>query len=304
MANLPDFQTTATSVFSHCGTDFGGPIDIKTSSLRSSKIIKAYMCISVCLATKAVHIEAVSTLSSDGFLAALDRFTSIRGGVMNIYSDNGPNYIGANKELQAILRDPHFLQTCASKGLTWHFIPPSSPNMGGVWESEIKCAKRLLQRSIGKLTLTFEEFSTILHKISFILNSRPLSPLSDDPEEFEALTPGHFIYGTNAVPLPESEAGEKINFNKRWRLVEQITQNLWKRWSTSYVNTLHLRQCWNKSQPNVQIGDLVIVKEDFTPAYHWPLGRVVEVYPGNDGVVKIKMRNREGKRSISKIAKL
>ncbi len=87
------------------------------------------MAIFVCFVTKAVHIEIVSDMTSDAFLAAFRRFTARRGPCANIYSDNGTTFIGANRFLQ---------EKSAMQGTKWHFIPPTAANFGGLWESAVK----------------------------------------------------------------------------------------------------------------------------------------------------------------------
>lgn len=68
--------------------------------------------------------------------------------------------------------------------IEWHFILPRSPHHGGLWEANIKIVKRHLNKVIGQTILTFEEYVTVLTQIEAVVNSRPLSPLSNNPYDY------------------------------------------------------------------------------------------------------------------------
>ncbi|XP_030765048.1 uncharacterized protein LOC115889242 [Sitophilus oryzae] len=148
---------------------------------------KAYICLFVCMATKALHLELVSDLSSETFLGALLRFISRRGRCNHIYSDCGTNFVGASRELINMLKS-----AAEQEQISWHFNPPSAPHFGGLWEAGIKSVKTHIKRVIGDQLLTYEEFYTLMVQIEAVLNSRPLCPQSSDPNDLSVLTPGHF----------------------------------------------------------------------------------------------------------------
>ncbi|KAL4092498.1 hypothetical protein QTP88_026999 [Uroleucon formosanum] len=130
--------------FATTGIDFAGPVKIKVSTRRNAPSGKAYICVFVCFATKAVHVELVSDLSTDAFIAAFRRFWSRRGYCTTLWSDNGKNFVGANRKLKE-LRDLFSfqehrakVQRCVSEvGINWKFIPVYSPHFGGLWESAV-----------------------------------------------------------------------------------------------------------------------------------------------------------------------
>lgn len=128
-----------------------------------------------------------------------------------MYSDCGTNFVGAAKILEdettkAVRQWKSELHPQFEKLSTkWHFIPPASPHFGGLWEAGVKSTKTHLTKTVGNSSLTFEELSTLLVQIEAILNSRPLCPISDDPETFTALTPSHFLIGSALVAPPEPE---------------------------------------------------------------------------------------------------
>ncbi|XP_075163139.1 uncharacterized protein LOC142235767 [Haematobia irritans] len=269
MGNLPAVRLNASRPFKHSGVDYAGPIMLKNSSLRSTIISKGYICVFVCMVTKALHLEAVSDLTTNAFMAAFRRFVSRRGTCTDIYSDCGTNFVGASKELKILFNRsskslPDDLRHALSLNCTnWHFIPPASPNFGGLWEAGVKSVKHHLKRIVNDRLLNFEELSTLLCQIESCLNSRPLCPLSADPTDFEALTPAHFLIGepTNSVP-EESLLDTSSNRLSRWKNIEKMKQHFWKRWHSEYINRLQARPKWLKEKKNAKIGELVLISDE------------------------------------------
>ncbi|XP_018397776.1 PREDICTED: uncharacterized protein LOC108775824 [Cyphomyrmex costatus] len=296
MGSLPSQRVQVSRPFSVCGVDYGGPLYIREGQRRNTKTIKAYMAVFVCFATKAVHIELASGLSSEAFIFVLKRFMARRGKVSHIYSDNGTNFVGAHSELQEFHRlfneEQHkrrledFLR---SDNITWHFIPPQAPNFGGLWEAAIKSTKTHLKRVIGRTTLSYEEMYTLLIQIEAVLNSRPITALSEDPSnDLSYLTPGHFLIGDviNSLVEPSLEHLGPRRLS-RWQNVEQLRQHFWKRWQSEYLHQLQQRTKWNGPQGEaLATGQLVLVRQLGVPPLQWILGRVTEVHPGSDGVVR------------------
>ncbi|XP_067208465.1 uncharacterized protein [Linepithema humile] len=141
MGNLPSARVTSSRPFDNVGVDYCGPVLIKEGKRRNAKTSKAWICIFICMATKAVYIELVSDLSSEGFLNALKRFMGRRGKPSSIFSDNGTNFVGANRELKELydLFNKEEFQHCimketANNVISWHFIQPHAPHFGGLWE--------------------------------------------------------------------------------------------------------------------------------------------------------------------------
>lgn len=313
MGNLPAVRISAPKrCFLHCGLDYAGPVLVRASGGRGIKARKAYIALFVCLATRAIHLELVSDYSTPAFLDAFSRFCARRGLPNAIYSDNGTTFVGANRELEtayrAALRDPSFQNRTATDDISWHFMPPSAPHFGGMWEAGVKSVKHHLRRVLGAHTLTFEELSTLLCRIEACLNSRPIAPLSDDITDCNALTPGHFLIGSPITVNPE-ESTVALNENRltRWQLIRHVTERLWRLWYTDYVNTLQQRSKWRRAQPSIKIGQLVLLQNATLPPCKWELGRVTQCYPGADGltrVVSVKTASSEYKRPIAKLCLL
>ena len=311
MGQLPAARVTPTRPFKCTGIDYAGPINIRTSKGRGHHAYKGYICLFICMATKAVHIEAVSDMTTQGFLAAFRRFVSRRGHCSDIWSDNGTNFVGASRELKKLFSaeqatlTKELADSLASQGTKWHFIPPYSPNFGGLWEAGIKSIKFHLRRVVGESTLTYEELSTVLTQIEACLNSRPLSRMDDNPDGLDALTPSHFLVGEPLVAVPEYNfESSTVGSLRRWQLTQRMTQQFWRRWSQEYLVMFLNRYKWSQQTPEPCIGNLVLVKEDDLPPSRWLLGRVVAKHPGNDGitrVVSLRTKNAVIKRAISKI---
>lgn len=313
MGNLPETRvSTSTRCFLHCGVDYAGPIHIRTSAGRGFKSHKAYIALFICLAAKAIHLELVKDYSTNAFLNAYSRFCARRGLPQAMYSDNGTTFTGADRELtlayKAAVQDPNFLNTTASDSVEWNFIPPSAPHFGGLWEAGVKSMKHHLRRVVGSHTLTVDEFSTLLCKIEACLNSRPIGPTSDTMDDYECLTPGHFLIGSALAVHPEpSLLNLKENRLSRWQLVQHITERFWKLWQTDYVNTLQQRTKWRKVQSQIKLGQLVLLRNPNLPPCKWELGRVTQCHPGSDDltrVVTVKTAQSEFRRPINKICVL
>lgn len=211
MAPLPAFKVRPPRfAFVHCGLDFAGPIYIKCSERRNASMVKAYICVFVCMVSKATHLELVGDLSSAKFILALRRMMARRGICKDIYCDQGTNFVGASNELPLLLMQAkssvsiEIAKLFEKDGTTFHFVPPSAPNWGGQWESFVKLTKYHLNRMTSHFKFTFEEMTTILSQIEVCLNSRPLCPMTNDPDDCDPLTAGHLIIGTAMNLIPEA----------------------------------------------------------------------------------------------------
>lgn len=310
MGTLPAERLKPNKVFDHVGCDLGGPFYIKASLNRNAKIQKCYMCLFVCFSTKAVHIEVLSDLSADCFLATLDRFVARRGLCSCLHSDNGTNFVAAAKHLKEVCtffneNDGSIADGCASRSIEWKNIPATAASMGGLWEAGIKSAKRHLLRAVGDKALTFEELTTVFCKIEAVMNSRPLCPLSNNPDEFETLSPGHFLIGQSLLAVPEYSL-EDVAMNRlsRWQCLQKISQTFWKKWSDDYLHTLQQRAKWFISPPNIKIGDLVLIKSELIRPLNWVRARVERLHEGPDKIIRVvTLRTQKGivKRPVNKL---
>lgn len=191
-------------------------------------------------------------------------------------------------------------------GTKWSFNPPAAPHMGGKWEAAVKSAKFHLRRVIGDTSLTYEEFTTLLTQIEAVLNSRPLCPLSDDPEDVSPLTPAHFIIGEALTSVPEpSLTSTSENRLSRWQLIQAKLQHFWQRWSSEVLQRNLAISKWRHPSHEIRVGSLVLITDERLPPSRWPLARVTELHPGSDGltrVVTLRTASSTFKRPIAKLA--
>ena len=176
-------------------------------------------------------------------VAALHRFVGRRGLPIRVYSDNATNFTGARGELAKLRELLHNKSGPLTKeverlGMEWVFIPPGSPNFGGLWEAAVKSAKGHMKKIVGKAILTYEELTTLCCDIEAMLNSRPLVAASDDPKDLGVLTPFIFLTGSQSRSLPllgfqklPSDDLVRANDSKRWLHVKNMMADFWKRWS-------------------------------------------------------------------------
>ncbi|XP_039434837.1 uncharacterized protein LOC120416979 [Culex pipiens pallens] len=314
MADLPPERVLPSTPFSKVGVDYCGPFHIVYPHRRAQPI-KSFVAIFVCLVTKAVHLELVADLTTQAFLAALKRFTARRGKPSVIMCDNAKNFVGAQRELEDLRRlfnnqvsQEKIINEAANEEITFKFIPARSPNFGGLWESAVRSFKLLFKRTIGTHNLVYDQMQTLLAQVEAVLNSRPLTPLSSDPSDFEALTPGHFLIHRPLTAIPEPNL-DSVPSNRlsAWQHVQHFMQTLWRKWSQQYLSDLNNRTKWAKQKENVKVGTMVLLKEDNQQPMSWPLGRITHIHPGQDGNVRVvTVRTKDGSynRGISKICVL
>ena len=318
MADLPKERLTPYDrPFTYTGVDFFGPFYVKRG--RSSE--KVYGCLFTCLTSRAVHIEDVSSLESDAFIQALRRFISNRGCPKEIWSDNGTNFVGADKEIRNSIRQ--WNQDDLNKQLIkdgincslcpmfqWKFQPPTASHMNGVWERLIRSVRKTMKAILGNpdALVGLETLRTVFAEVVTILNSRPLTPSSDDPSDPEPLTPNHLLLQQENLALPPGLfVREDLYRRKQWRRAQFLADCFWKRRLREYVPALQQRQKWAREKGNLKVNDLVMLVDENSPRGRWLLGRVIKIYPGHDQRVRVgevKTKNSTLVRPISKLVLL
>ena len=306
MAPLPDVRIRQPlRAFAHVSVDYGGPFI--TVQGRGKRRQKRWLCLFTCLSSRAVHLEMAYGLDTDSFLRCFVRMTSRRGYPLTIVSDRGTNFIGADRELRELVDglDQNRIQDqTVDKGVKWSFNPPLAPHFGGVHEVMIKAAKKAIRAILRNADVNDEELTTAFVGVEALMNSRPLTYQSADPRDATPLTPNHFLHGQmGGVSAPESVDEVEFSPRNRWRRVQELISHFWKRWMKEWLPLLNARQKWTEIKPDLKIGDIVLAISPDCPRAHWPLGRVLEVFPGQDGhvrVAKIQIGQNTVLRPVSK----
>ena len=311
MAPLPASRLTLPlRAFERIGTDFAGPFFTKQG--RGKSRMKRYLCLFTCLATRAVHLKMAYSLDTDSFINAFIRMTARRGTPSYVISDNGTNFVGAEKEIREKIneldQEKIVKKTTQHHKIEWKFNPPSAPHFGGVFESMIKSAKRAIRAILGDAEITDEELHTAICGAEGLLNSRPITYVSSSPDDMVPLTPSHFLVGNLGGQFaPEVSSNEAFNPKKRWRRIQQLISQFWKRWRKEFLPSLNVRGKWFNPKRELTAGDVVLLVEPNAKRGEWPLGRVVETYRGDDDlirVVKIKVGDTDYIRPVHRLCPL
>ncbi|XP_062557684.1 uncharacterized protein LOC134222535 [Armigeres subalbatus] len=197
---------------------------------------------------------------------------------------------------------------CSNEGMQWRFIPPRSPHFGGLWEAAVRSSKHHLLKVLGENPESPEDLITLLTQIEACLNSRPLTAMSDDPNDMEPLTPAHFLIGSSLQAIPDlNYENVPANRLRNMQRMQQKVQLFWRRWRREYLHTLQARTKRWKPPIHVKIGQLVVIQDDNQSPSHWKMGRICELHPGSDGVVRVvTLRTATGllKRAVEKLCLL
>ncbi|XP_067048714.1 uncharacterized protein [Acropora muricata] len=293
MSDLPADRTEQAPPFTYSAVDYFGPWYIK----EGRKEMKRYGVLFTCMYSRAVHLETAASLSTDSFLNAYRRFVGRRGPVRQLRSDQGTNFVGAKNELEATLLEMNHTtiqrellkQNC--DWIDWKMNVPQASHMGGAWERQIRTVRSVLSALLQKhgRQLDDESLRTLMVETEAIVNSRPLSTDDlADPSSVGALTPNHLLTMKSSVVLapPGNFQAADVYSRKRWRRVQPLADEFGHRWKGSFLQSLQSRQKWTAPKRNLEVGDVVILKDVDIPRNCWKLARVTEVHPDQDGYVR------------------
>ncbi len=272
MADLPKERLSFQSPpFTSTGVDYFGPFYVSVRRSTEKRFLFT------CLTTPAVHFEIVPSMDTYRCVMGIERVIARRGAPVIIWSDNGTNFVGAEKELLQFVQWWDQVQICTSmvqKGIRWKFNPPAAPHHGGSCERLVRSSKWVFYAVVGSRRLTDEILSNMFRLVEQILNARPLFPAGADPNDLTALTPNHFLLGRSAISpscIPLTDNG--FNHRKRYVRAQSYANAVWSRWLKEYVPDLKKRTKWNSSAAQkLKSGDLVWVVEATSPRgfIRWP----------------------------------
>ena len=286
MADLPESRFDMSRPYACVGLDYCGPLTVK----KFRKTEKRYILLITCLATRALHLELVSSMDTDGFLMALRRFIARRGRPRVIWSDNGSNLVAGEKELRSCLdtwNQAQITDALSQRQIEWRFNPPTASHMGGIWERLVASVKRALLVVLGNQVVAEDVLHTVLVETEFTLNSRPLTYVSSDISDPEPLTPNHFVLGHPEAAFPPGMFSDSDALGRgKWRQSQVLADQLWRRWQREYLPLLVQRKKWVQETRDLQVGDVVLMVEQGSPRGYWPLAKVTEVSTSADGRVR------------------
>ena len=309
MADLPQHRVTPDKPpFACVGVDCFGPFLVK----RGRSLVKRYGVLFTCLAVRAVHIEVIQSLDTSSFLHALRRFIARRGKPEVIRSDNGSNFVSGEKEIRSAIENwnqEKIHQFLLQQNVKWIFNPPLGSHHGGVWERCIRTVRKILLALLKQQTVDDECLTTVMCEVESIMNSRPLTKVSDDPSDLEALTPNHLLLLQPGPSLPPGIFRETdLYCRRRWRQAQYLSDVFWRRWLKEYLPELQRRQKWMNPRRNFVPGYIVLLVDETSPRSSWPLGRILRVKPNTkDGYVRrviLKTKSTVLERPVDKIVLL
>ena len=281
--------------FTYTAVDYFGPLTVKVTRRITAK---RWGCLMTCLTTRAVHLEVAHHLNTDSFLLAFRRFVSRFPGVKEMLSDNGGNFVAADKELKTEFAQNISLEDLArglrkddSVEFRWKFNPPAASHQGGVFERMIGLVRSCLRctmEDVSYRTPDDEGLLTMLKEIEGILNSRPLLPAGLDADSYDVLTPAQILQpGTPAVPQALREYTTSDALRRGYRATQWHVDEFWRRFSSGYIPLLQKRAKWLKPHRNFRVGDIVLIQDKDAPRYQWRKAWVSEVHPNKaDGLVR------------------
>ena len=288
MGDLPESRVVPDlPAFSYVGADYFGPIEVK----RGRATVKRYGVLFTCFTSRATHLEVAYSLDTDSCINAIRRFIARRGTVKSIRSDNGTNLVGAERELRTSMEQwnqQKISRYLHQSGIKWEFNPPSASHFGGVWESLIRVVRKIMYSLLHEQVLHMDDegLQTLLCEVENIMNSRPISSVSNNPDDLDALTPNHLLHLQPDRSLPCGIFSKSDCYvRRRWCQIQYLADVFWKRWHLQYLHLLQERQKWYKPTRNIKIGDIVMLVDNHRNS--WIIGRILSTTVDKKGLVRV-----------------
>jgi hypothetical protein len=172
----------------------------------------------------------------------------------------------------------------------WIFNPPHASHAGGVWERMIRVTRRILDSTLSNVApghLTHEVLTTLMAEATAIVNGRPLVPLFCDPTVPEILTPSTLLtLKSRTLKAVPGSFSDTDMYSKQWRRVQHLADVFWSKWRKEYLPTLQERRNWHHETPNLEVGDLVLLRNKEEARNEWPLARITKAFGSADGKVR------------------
>ena len=292
LSNLPNYRVCSEYVFQSTGIDFAGPLMVRSDYGEIDDMYKCYILIFTCATSRGVHLEVTPDMGAPTLIRGIQRFLCRKGYPELMVSDNGGSFKAA--QLRKFLRR-HFIR--------WKYILELAPWWGGFYERLIRIVKSSLHKVCGHAKLKYDELVTILVEIEHMMNSRPLTYLSE--ENIEAITPYHLMNGRNLADRGSHVrmycGNESVNLKNRASYVSSLINQYWKRFYHEYTTELRERMMYDRNvrcESKLTVGDVVLIREEKVKPLHWRKGKIEELVKGRDGAVRgviLKSTTPDGK---------
>ena len=301
MAKIKEESLTVCRPWTFVSLDFAGPIKVKGAvNARAKK--KCWIIVYCCRSTKAVCLLATCGYDTAGFLLKHEEFVANHGAPAKIVSDRGSQLVSAGivlaeKESQADKESPGKWNwqkiTRDNSASTWQFVPVGSQHFNGLPEATVKVLKKSLSLALHPgVELNYPELITLLAKISYSINARPLglastSNTSQQEDVMMPITPNMLLLGRSSDVSPPLIYSFEEKFSTRLAYIAQVEQEWWDRWYKQVLPTLFTFKKWKKKQENIVIGDIVMLRYAGHFKDDYCLARVSEVHPDDEGLVRV-----------------
>ena len=292
--------------FTYCAVDYFGPFYIK----EKRKELKRYGCLFTCLTSRAFHIEVSNTLETDSFIMALHRFINIRGNILQLRSDWGTNFVGAERERRDAIKEmdhERIKRAMLSEGadyliIKWKRNPPSASHMGGTWERQIRSVRAILSSlfRVHGTSLNDEALRTFMAEATGIMNSRPLTVENLNCPDCLPLSPNNLLTMKTKVILPPPGNFPRANIysRKHWRRVQHLADEFWRRWRKEYLQNQQKRTKWHNQRDGSKVGNVLLIVQENVSRNEWNRGKIVDEREDSEGQicsVYVKVRSKSGK---------
>lgn len=277
-APLPHDRIKNAEVFEVVGIDLAGPFLLKNGK-------KVWVILYTCAVYRAVHLQVITSISTAEFIKSLHKFVLKFRRPAVIYTDNGTNFKGTHHLFRGL--DWKLIQEKEKTGeIDWVFNAPTAAWWGGWWERLIRTMKDLLRKEVGRAFINQKELHEVLLVVEEVMNNRPLTYVSENPDDLEPLTPAMFLYPLGNINFPEVDYVDGENLRGRYKYLKSMQKNLKIRFQKEYIGLLISRYPKRATRP-LKVGELVVVGHDNQKRSLWPLGRILELFPGKDGVARV-----------------
>lgn len=309
MAPLPQFRTSMSEAWTHCGTDTAGPIYLNSGN---EDQVKCYIMVFIDLVTRAVHLELIKSLHTEEMILAIRRMMARRGIIQHMHSDQHKSFLRGKKEIETLFISQEKASEIAQKlQFTWSFTTERASWHGGSWERQIRVIKETLRKILGKRCLRTWVMYTILTEVEAFINDRPLATVpNSSTTDIIPITPSMLISGRQLKQLPKPASNLKEStILERWKERQSLLDQTWSKWQKEYLFSLTCFQKWENSDDIIKIGDIVLIATENQPRGSWPLAKVLSLQSerGKEFIrsLTLQLSNRKQlKRPIQHLVKL